>query len=536
MQATVKLVMRLLWLLLAGCAQKLQETISTEQMEIQMRAERAQAKIRQPQTRSPYLVEDDLPKFTGRSVPYERVDALPPHLGSITMRVPGRHSLSAIAEMIERLIEIPVYLTPDALHDASLYTPGPLVTVPPVVDKPSEAMQKNEEVKQRAIKAGATTINYSERELRNTYELNYTGSVSGLLDSLATRAGLQWQHQGGRIVFTRLVTRALTIKALSSGVKSSGSVTVGNGLNASSQAETDIWPMLEATLKNMVSSRGRMQVDPKGGTVTVTDAVQNVNAISRFIELQNDTMLRQVVLDVEVLQVDLTQEHASGIDWTIVSNGMGGTGAITATGAATVKSFSGGDPGSIQSVVSRNDGGGVKTLITALEQFGRVSSSYSTVVVTTNRQPVPLGVQNSEAYLASVTAGTVNTTTGVSTGATLTAGTVNTGFSMVLVPLIMDSNRVLIESTMQVSALREMKNFSSGSGAAANSIQLPSVDSYNTLQRVSVATGDTIVMSGFEREILLRDQSDVVRNVIPGSQRGKTTKQSTVILITPRLQ
>jgi type IVB pilus formation R64 PilN family outer membrane protein len=289
-------------------------------------------------------------------------------------------------------------------------------------------------------------------------------------------------------------------------------------------------------LKNMVSTRGRMQVDPKSGMVTVTDAVQNVNAISRFIELQNDTMLRQVVLDVEVLQVDLTQEHASGIDWTIVSNGMGRTGAITASGASMVKPFSGGDPGSIQSVVSRSDGGNVKTLITALEQFGRVSTSYSTVVVTTNRQPVPLGVQNSEAYLASVTAGTVNATTGVSTGATLTASTVSTGFSMVLVPLIMDSNRVLIESTMQVSALREMKNFSSGSGAASNSIQLPSVDSYNTLQRVSVATGDTIVMSGFEREILLRDQTDVVRNFVPGSQRGKTTKQSTVILITPRLQ
>jgi hypothetical protein len=107
---------------------------------------------------------------------------------------------------------------------------------------------------------------------------------------------------------------------------------------------------------------------------------------------------------------------------------------------------------------------------------------------------------------------------------------------MVLVPLIMDSNRILIESTMQISALREMKNFSSGSGSNANSIQLPNVDSYNSLQRVSVAAGDTIVMSGFEREVTLRDEIDVVRNTIPGSRRGRVTKQSTVILITPRLQ
>lgn len=536
MQAVVKALAVITLMLVAGCAQDLKEKITDEQMGIQIRAERAQAIARKNQQNSPYLVEETTPKFTTRSVPYERVDTLPSHLGRITMRVPGRHNLSAIAEMMERLIEIPVVMSPDALLDAAMFTPGVAVAAAQVTEKPSEAMSANEEAKQKSSQAGAKTVLYNDRELRNTFELNYAGSVAGLFDHIATRAGLQWQYQGGRIVFTRLVTRAMSVKALSGGVKSSGTVTVGTGINASTASESDIWPMLEATLKNMISPRGRMQVDPKSGLVTVTDALQNVNEVARFIDKQNDTMLRQVVLDVEVLQVDLTQEHASGIDWSVVSAGLGNSGAITAAGASMVKPFSGGEPGTVQSVVQRRDGGSVKALITALEQFGRVSTSYSTVVVTTNRQPVPLGVQNSEAYLASVTAGTVNSTTGVSTGATLTASTVNTGFSMVLVPLIMDSNRVLIESTLQVSALREMKNFSSGSGTTANSIQLPSVDSYNTLQRVSVATGDTIVMSGFEREVLMRDATDVVRDVVPGSRRGKSTKQSTVILVTPRLQ
>lgn len=536
MQAIVKLFLLGMLAGLAGCAQQLMHNISAEQLDIQRRAEQAQALARQQQSKSPFLIEETTPKFASRSVVYHRLDTLPPHIGKVTMRVPGRHSLSAIAEMIERLIEIPVTMSPDALLDASLFTPG-VATVVAVADKPSEAMQANESLKQRANKEGAnTTVLFTERELRNTLELNYSGPLTGLLDHIASRAGLQWQYQSGRIAFTRVVTRALTVKALSGGLRTTGALTMGTGISSTSSAESDIWPMLDAALKNMISTRGRLQVDARSGTITVTDAVQNVENIARFIELQNDTMLRQIVLDVEVLQVDLTQEHASGIDWTIVSNGLGAAGAISAAGGSIMKPYSGADPGSIQSIVSRRDGGGVKTLITALEQFGRVSSSYSTVVVTTNRQPVPFGVQNSEAYLASVTAGTINATTGVSTGATLTASSVSTGFSMVLVPLIMDSNRILIESTMQVSALREMKNFSSGSGTTANSIQLPNVDSYNTLQRVSVAAGDTIVMSGFEREITLRDEIDVVRNTLPGSRRGRVTKQSTVILITPRLQ
>jgi type IVB pilus formation R64 PilN family outer membrane protein len=536
MQATVKLLLTLLLAGLAGCAQQLIHDISDEQRILQLRAEEAQTLARQKQVNASFLIEETTPKFASRSVVYHRIDALPSNVGKVTMRLPGRHSLSAIAEMLERLVDIPVTLSSDALLDASLFTPGAAV-IPPTAEKLSEAMQANEDIKQRATKAGASSsVSFTDRELRHTLELNYSGTLTGLLDHIAARAGLQWQFQGGRIAFTRVVTRALSVKALSGGLRTTGALTMGTGISSTSSAESDIWPMLDQALKNMISARGRLQVDAKSGTITVTDAVQNVETIARFIELQNDTMLRQIVLDVEVLQVDLTQEHASGIDWSIVSNGLGAAGVITAGSGSIMKPYSGADPGSIQSVVSRNDGGGVKTLITALEQFGRVSSSYSTVVVTTNRQPVPFGVQNSEAYLASVTAGTVNAVTGVSTGATLTASSVSTGFSMVLVPLIMDSNRILIESTMQISALREMKNFSSGSGNAANSIQLPNVDSYNTLQRVSVAAGDTIVMSGFEREVTLRDEIDVVRNTIPGSRRGRVTKQSTVILITPRLQ
>ncbi len=544
--------------LLTGCAQELHQKISSEQMEIQGRGEVAQALMRKKQLASPYLVEESLPRFTTRSVPYERIDKLPAHLGKVTMRVPGRHSLSSVGEMVQRLIDIPVVLTPDALLDAALFAPGQAVgaTAPggatggampggvlmgganaaqnAGAGNTSKAMQDNNDIKQRAVDAGANQVAFSDKELSSTFELNYSGTPTGLLDYIAVRAGVQWQYQQGRITFSRVVTRSIAVKALAGGLKTAGAVTLGGGMSANASAESDVWPMLEATLKNLVSPRGRIQVDPKNGTVTVTDALQNVNAVAKFLDKQNDTMLRQIVLDVEVLQVDLKQEYASGIDWSVVSRGLGGALSLNAPGSVGV--FSGSTGGSVGAAISRNDGGSVKALVNALEQYGRVTSTYSTVVATTNRQPVPLGVQSSESYLAQVTAGVTNAATGVATGATLTPGTVSTGFSMVLMPVIMDSNRVLIESTLQVSALRELKDFSSGAGATLNRIQLPSVDSYSTMQRINVASGDTMVMSGFERETNLRDENDMVRGVVPGSRRGKTSKQSTVILITPRLQ
>ena len=101
--------------------------------------------------------------------------------------------------------------------------------------------------------------------------------------------------------------------------------------------------------------------------------------------------------------------------------------------------------------------------------------------------------------------------------------------------MVLDSGRVLLESALSVTALRDLKSFSSGVGTLMNSIQLPAIDEFSTLQRLSVKLGDTLVMTGFEREILLRDDLDVVRGVIPGSQRSKSMRQSTVIIITPRL-
>ena len=540
MLAFNKLSIALSLALLGGCAQDLHQKISNDQMETQARGEVAQTLIRKKQVASPYLVEESLPRFTTRSVPYERIDKLPVHLGKVTMRVPGRHSLSSVGEMVQRLIEIPVVLTPDALLDVALFAPGQAAgaaTLGANVGSNagvSKAMQDNNDIKQRAVDAGANQATFTDKELSSTFELNYSGSATGLLDYIAVRAGVQWQYQQGRITFSRVVTRSMSVKALAGGLKTAGAVSMGGGMTATASAESDVWPMLEATLKNLISPRGRIQVDPKNGTVTVTDALQNVNAVSKFLDKQNDTMLRQIVLDVEVLQVDLKQEHASGIDWSVVSRGLGGALSLNAPGSVGV--FSGSTGGSVGAAMSRNDGGSVKALVNALEQYGRVTSTYSTVVATTNRQPVPLGVQSSESYLAQVTAGTSNAATGVATGATLTPGTVSTGFSMVLMPVIMDSNRVLIESTLQVSALRELKDFSSGAGATLNRIQLPSVDSYSTMQRINVASGDTMVMSGFERETNLRDENDMVRGVVPGSRRGKTSKQSTVILITPRLQ
>ena len=511
---------------LPGCATY--KDVVEDQRAQSARAGQAQQIIRQSAPPPSYLRQDTTPRFASRSVPLDPSLHLPPHLGKLTLRLPGRHSLGQIAELLSRLIELPVQVTPDALMDPALFQPGTAAPPPASTAVASSAQSAAAQTQSQAAALRATTMLFNDAELRTTFELNYSGPLRGFLDDLCSRAGLQWRFNEGRIVLSRVVNRVIAVKALSGGITASASLAGGPSLSATSTANGNFWAALTANLKEQVSAQGKLQVDERLGSVTVTDALSNVEAIERFINAQNELMMRQLTLEVEVLQVDLKQEQSTGINWNAVSSQLNGT--LTLRSPDTLGSFSGAAGGTFSFIKGKDT-----ALVSLLEEFGKVNTAYSAVLTTTHRQPVPLGVTSKEGYLKSVTAGTVSSLTGVATGATLTADTITTGFSMLITPTVLDSGRILLESLLSVSSLRELREFSSGEGALRNSVQLPAVDDFTTFQRLSVRAGETLVMTGFEREILLRDERDLVRGVVPASQRAKASRQSTAILITPRL-
>jgi type II secretory pathway component GspD/PulD (secretin) len=114
-------------------------------------------------------------------------------------------------------------------------------------------------------------------------------------------------------------------------------------------------------------------------------------------------------------------------------------------------------------------------------------------------------------------------------------GEVTTGFSMSLLPIVLDSNHVLMHCAINISSLKELVTFSSGVGLAQQSVQQPNVSSFSTQQRMTVKSGETIVLSGYENESTESKQTDVMRNVLPGSRVNSRDKTTLVVLITPKL-
>jgi type II secretory pathway component GspD/PulD (secretin) len=158
------------------------------------------------------------------------------------------------------------------------------------------------------------------------------------------------------------------------------------------------------------------------------------------------------------------------------------------------------------------------------------------VINTMNRQPVPLGSVNSQSYLKQITPSAVNSGSSVAYGPPgLTPGEVITGFNITLLPVILDSNMVLLQCGVSISSLKQLTSFTSGTGLSQQTIQQPNVSTFVTQQRMTVRSGDTVVLSGFETATTDSKQSDVVRDVVPGSRSSSRDRTTLVLIITPRL-
>ena len=535
-------------LLLNGCSlSRFEKQISSGHGDMAQRTEQANALLRSYPGPTPAVVTTQRARFTTQSIPIDRSEMLPSHIASVTLRLPGRHSVKTIATLIERATDIPVNVSSDATMPASQFVPIGMsfaapVAAPVVVTAGATGLPvlSDKQILDSAQRAGGTRLSPETDPTKlNDIEINYSGSLAGLLNQVALRADLRWSYEAGRILFYRVVTRNIAVKTLPGGLKLSSALSLtstgGGTSSSSSSSDINIWTGIEKNLANMVSVSGRLVIDPNTGTVTVRDAFRNVEAIEKYMQGLNQTLMRQVAMTVEVLQVNLKSEFQSGIDWSYVSQSMR-LGQLQINGPTPVASADAAT--NIGLVLTNKSGVTNQLLFQALEKFGRVSSAYSTVVTTVNRQPVPVGSQTTQSYLKSVTPTIINTVGSTGTtygGATLTPGEITTGFSLTLLPILLDSNHVLIECGLSLSSLKSLTSFNSGSGASLQTIQQPSIANFGVLQRLVARGGETIVLSGFDAEALNSEQVDPLVQRLPGSRKGSNERTTTVVLITPRL-
>lgn len=463
-------------------------------------------------------------------------------------------SIQEIAERVTSLTGVPVFISPEAQTSATGadQSLNPLGGAAPIVP---------------ALNPTANSMPFGNNQGIQGFSMVYNGPVSGFLDVASARYGTYWEWDTNRhaVRFYKTATKTFRISALpgdttltakisnqsgSSGGGSSGGSTGGSGSAAtagsaasSSNQEAgvtfsglSVWKSVEDSIKAMLSSSGKVVVTAATGTVTVSDNPQILAQVEKFIEQQNLALSRQVVVNVHVYSVTLDNTDSYGINWNAVYNSLSGNFGFTLNNAFAPEAGSTNLALKILATAGSASNSDLKAfagsqvMFDALSKQGRVSQITSSSITTLNNQPAPIQVGRQRTYLAS--SNTTIGTAGSPSITTLQPGLINTGFSMNLVPHILDSKELLLQYAVDLSSLVGITTATSG----GSSIQTPEIETRNFLQRVKLNSGDTLVVTGFEQtqdEGRMQGIGDASNVALGGGINGSRNRNVLVVLIQP---
>jgi len=541
--------------MLAGCtglAQRMSAAVDRDHAASRQALDAAFAGSVQPRTGADSVIVKDSLWLSGTTIKLDRADTLPPVFLQPATFDSDVGSLAEFAEHISRLTHIPTRVSPNATGEAQVDARGGaaaavpvLGSVPPLPTLPGLSSPHGMATGARATAGIATPTHISYRH----------GDLRGLLDAAAARFGVSWKLANGAILFYFTDTRTFQVSAIpgdasvnahvmsgatsdsvagNGGLASSGngansnqpSVSATNTANTVVNSQLSVFTSLSASIKSMLSRYGSVVSSPATGSITVTDTPDVLDQVAQFMEAQNRSLSKQVLINVTVLSVDLSADDSYGINWGAVYQALGTSFSLANTFPTTAT-----NPVSFtaQVITPNSRASGTTAMISALSQQGKVRRKTSASITTLNDQPVPVQVATQQGYLAAVS--TTNTAN-VGSETALTPGTVTTGFNMTLLPHVLDNGTVLLQFYTNISSLLSLQQVQSG----GQQIQTPEIDTRNFLQRVSMKSGQTLVLSGYEgtNDDLRKSGVGTPANyALGGGYQGTHDRQEIVILITP---
>lgn len=483
----------------------------------------------------------------------------------ITYRPSYNVGIAEIAQYITSECGVPVIVAPDAIDPSVLSSStqgnsGP--AVPPGLGSADNLANFMPAGVIGNVPSNARTMNSVGLTASNTFPIKYSGKLSGLLNQATSQLGLAWNYSSDdrSVHVTYFDTKTFDVWAfgddqvIESTVKSglltatgSGSSSGGGGGGGSSSTgasgesgsnqsttvtiKTSLIGDIEKNVKAMLSQQpqGRMFLSRSTGTLTVSDRPEVLSNVAKYLNSINSSITRQVLFNVKVFEVTLTDTDQTGLDWTAVYTSLSNKWGFSLKNATTGIS-TGAVSGSLSILdTSKSPWAGSNLIIKALSEQGRISNVRSPSVTTLNLQPAPIQIGNVKSYVAS---SSTTTTASVGSSTSLTPATITSGFNMMLLPRIIDQDNMLLMITLSMSSKPTFTTFTSN----GSSVQTADYDTKNLSPKVKLRSGQTLVLTGFEENSENATKSGVGDPGFfgLGGSRVRTTGHSVlVVLITP---
>jgi MSHA biogenesis protein MshL len=351
---------------------------------------------------------------------------------------------------------------------------------------------------------------------------------------------------------------------------------------------SDFWEDLRQTLNQIVGKEGTrgVVVNPQAGVIVVRAMPDELRQVENYLREIRLSVERQVMLEAKIVEVSLSDQFQSGINWALFANSqrgsrgpLGAAGGLvgsntnlgaTGTGAVSTPSGPGLASGTIVgdtvgrtlattgitgTLIQGTPGGSLlglafqtqnfSALLQFLESQGAVQVLSSPRIATINNQKAVLKVGTDEFFITNISGG--STTSGTVTGGTTTFPTLTlrpffSGVALDVTPQIDNESTLILHVHPSVSNVQQdNKNVNLGT-AFGGDVTLPLARSTvsETDSVVRVRDGNIVAIGGLMKMELADDQSGIPGlKDVPGlgglfrSDRRAIVKKELVILIKP---
>ncbi|MFN0313618.1 MAG: pilus (MSHA type) biogenesis protein MshL [Burkholderiales bacterium] len=360
----------------------------------------------------------------------------------------------------------------------------------------------------------------------------------------------------------------------------SGKSTATNARNTESSRVTttnnnDFWGDVAVSVKSIVGTEaGRsVMVNSQAGVLVVRAMPSELRAVNDFLRTMQRVVARQVMLEAKIIEVQLNDGAASGVNWAAfgAGNNHRAAGGVISPGAAlspngTLNGFTGrgadaaplansdfianpalpgaialgsGAPGSILGLAFQTKN--FAALLSFLETQGDLHVLSSPRIATLNNQKAVLKVGTDEFFVTGVTNNQTTSTLGTTNSPTIKLQPFFSGIALDVTPQIDETGHIILHVHPSVSTVVE-KSKNIDLGLSGGTFRLPlatsSINESDTVVRVS--DGNIVAIGGLMRETSVRQRSGIpglsdipMAGQLFKSRSSATTKSELVILIKP---
>lgn len=289
----------------------------------------------------------------------------------------------------------------------------------------------------------------------------------------------------------------------------------GNGSSVQSSSQTDFWKDLKEAITGVMGAGPdrAVVISPQAGLVTVRGLPAEIEAVKAYLGQTEESLQRQVILEVKIIEVTLNDDYQQGINWSQIATTIGSTDINFSNNTFSLGNNITAQIGGLGSIgFAGDDFSGV---INLLETQGNAQVLSSPRVTAINNQKAVIKVGSDEYYVTGVSSSSnLSDTTGTGTGITRDVPIPElepffSGIALDVTPQINVDGDVILHVHPSVSETTELsKSINLGGGS---SFTLPSAQTNiresDTI--IKARNGEIVVIGGLMQSSISDNESKV---------------------------